>query len=63
MSRMAKRPVAVPRMPSFSIRPSSMVNPGMLGVTKNAVMAVLSEPGTGVRAITVKTCAMAALVM
>ena len=35
----------------------------MSGVTRNAVIAVLSEPGTGVRAITVKTCAMAAFVM
>jgi len=63
MSRMAKRPVAVPRMPSFSIRGSSIVNPGMSGVTRNAVIAVLSEPGIGVRAITVKTWAMAAFVM
>ena len=63
MSRMANRPVAVPRMPTFSIRGSSISNPGMSGVTRNAVMAVLSEPGTGVRAMTVKTCAIDAFVM
>ena len=63
MSRIAKRPVAVPLMPSFCIRGSSIVNPGMSGVTKNAVIAVLSEPGTGVRAITVKHWAIEAFVM
>ena len=55
--------MAVPRIPIFGIRGSSMVKPGISGVTKNAVTAVLSEPGTGVRAITVRTWAMAALVM
>ena len=63
MSRMAKRPVAVPRMPSFSIRGSSMVKPGMSGVTRNAVIAVLSVPEIGVRAITVRTWAIEAFVM
>ena len=63
MSRIAKRPVAVPRIPSFSIRGSSIVNPGMSGVTRNAVIAVLSDPGTGVRAMTVRTCAIEAFVM
>ena len=60
---MANLPVAVPRMPTFSIRASSIVNPGMSGVTRNAVIALLSEPGTGVLAMTVKTCAIAAFVM
>ncbi len=46
------------------MRASSMVNPGMSGVTRNAVIAVLpSFPGIGVRAITVSTCAIEALVM
>ena len=60
---LASRPVAVPRIPSLGMRGSSMVNPGMSGVTRNAVMLVLSEPGEGARAITVKTCAIEALVM
>ena len=63
MSFIAKRPVAVPRIPSFGIRGSSISNPGISGVTRNAVIAVLSDPGTGVRAITVSTCAMEAFVM
>ena len=63
MLRKANRAVAVPRSPSFSIRGSSTTNPGMSGVTRNAVMAVSVFPGTGVRAITVRTRAMATLVM
>ena len=59
----ANRPVAVPRIPIFGMRASRISNPGMSGVTRNAVIAVLSEPGTGVRAITVSSCAIAALVM
>src|SRR5437762_652414 len=59
----AKRPVAVPRIPIFGIRSSSISNPGMSGVTRKAVIAVLSDPGTGVRAITVSSCAIAALVI
>ena len=62
--RNAKRPVAVPRIPIFSIRPSISSNPGMSGVTRNAVIASFPGlPGTGVRAITVNTCAIAVLVM
>ena len=62
--RKANRPVAVPRIPIFSIRPSSNSNPGMSGVTKNAVIASFPGfPGTGVRAITVNTFAIAVLVM
>ena len=61
--RNASRAVAVPRIPSFGMRASMISNPGISGVTRNAVIAVLSEPGTGVRAITVSTCAIAALVM
>ena len=45
------------------MRASRISHPGMSGVTRKAVMAVLSEPGTGVRAITVSSCAIAALVM
>ena len=46
------------------MRGSSISNPGMSGVTRNAVIAVLpSLPGTGVRAMTVNTCAIEALVM
>ena len=64
MLRMPKRPVAVPWMPSFGMRASIISNPGMSGVTRNAVMASLPGfPGTGVRAITVRHCAIAALVM
>jgi hypothetical protein len=63
MSWKARRPVAVPRMPSFSIRGSIISKPGISGVTRNAVISVLSVPGTGVRAMTVSTRAMAALVM
>ncbi len=59
-----KRPVAVPRIPSFGMRGSIISKPGMSGVTRNAVIAVLpSLPGTGVRAITVRTCAIEAFVM
>ena len=63
MSRKASRAVAVPRTPSFSMRGSRTTKPGMSGVTRNAVMAVSFLPGTGVRAMTVSTCAMAPLVM
>ena len=59
----ASRAVAVPRMPSFSIRGSTMRKPGMSGVTRKAVTWVSSRPGTGVRAITVSTSAIAPLVM
>jgi hypothetical protein len=63
-SRIANRPVAVPRIPIFGMRASRISNPGMSGVTRNAVIDVLpSLPGSGVRAITVSTCAIAALVM
>ena len=59
-----KRPVAVPLIPSFGIRGSIISKPSMSGVTRNAVTAVLpSLPGTGVRAITVRTCAIEAFVM
>ena len=60
----AKRPVAVPRIPSFGIRASSIVKPAMSGVTRNAVIALFpSFPSIGVRAITVSTCAIDAFVM
>src|SRR5438477_1721698 len=62
-SRSANRPVAVPRIPSFGMRASSNVKRGMSGVMRNAVTAVLSDPGMGVRAITVSTCAIPAFVM
>ena len=46
------------------MRGSIISKPGMSGVTRNAVIAVLpSLPGTGVRAMTVRTCAIEALVM
>ena len=62
--RIANCPVAVPRIPTFSIRGLMISNPAMSGVTRNAVIASLPGfPGTGVRAITVNTCAIAALVM
>ena len=44
-SRSAKRPVAVPRIPSFGMRASSISKPGMSGVTRNAVIAVLPDSG------------------
>ena len=60
----ANRPVAVPRIPIFGIRASRISKPGMSGVTRKAVIAVLpSFPGTGVRAMTVNTWAIPALVM
>ena len=48
---------------AFGMRGSSIVNPGMSGVTRNAVIASCPLPGTGVRAMTVSTCAIEALVM
>ncbi len=63
MLRKARREVAVPRMPSFFMRGSTMVNPGISGVTRKAVTADSFLPGTGVRAMTVSTCAIAPLVM
>jgi hypothetical protein len=56
-------PVAVPRMPHFSARASITSNPGMSGVTRNAVTFPFGFEGSGVRAITVRTCAMPPLVM
>src|SRR5262249_62363459 len=50
--RNANRPVAVPRIPILGIRASSISNPGMSGVTRKAVIAVLHDPGTGVRPLT-----------
>ncbi len=55
--------VAVPRIPSFSIRGSTTRKPGMSGVTRKAVTSVWSRPAIGVRAITVRTSAIAPLVM
>ena len=63
MSRNASRLVAVPRTPHFGIRASVTSKPGMSGVTMNAVIFVSVEPGTGVRAITVSTCARLPLVI
>ena len=56
-------PVAVPRMPHFSARASSTSNPGMSGVTRNAVTFPLGFFRSGVRAITVRMWAMPPLVM
>ena len=63
MSRNARRAVAVPRTPHFGMRASRTSKPGMSGVTTNAVIFVSLLPGTGVRAITVSTWAMAPLVI
>ncbi len=56
-------PVAVPRMPHFSARASTTSKPGMSGVTRNAVTLPLGLLGSGVRAITVRMCAMPPFVM
>ena len=56
-------PVAVPRMPHFSARASTTWKPGMSGVTRNAVTLPFGPFGSGVRAITVRMCAMPPLVM
>ena len=51
-------------MPSFGMRGSIISKPGMSGVTKKRRdRRLASLPGTGVRAMTVSTCAMEALVM
>ena len=63
MSWKASRAVAVPRMPHFSIRASTTSKPGMSGVTRNAVTFDSPPSGSGVRAITVSTSAIAPLVM
>ena len=63
MSWKASRPVAVPRMPIFSIRFSTTSNPGMSGVTRNAVTFESPPFGSGVRAITVSTPAIPPLVI
>ena len=55
-------PVAVPRMPHFSARASTTSNPGVSGVTRNAVTFPLPS-GVGVRAMTVSTSAMPPFVM
>ena len=55
--------VAVPRMPSFSIRGSTTSKPGISGVTRNAVTCRVAAACNGVRAMTVSTCAMPPLVM
>ncbi len=63
MSSKASFAVAVPRMPSFSILGSTTRKPGMSGETRKAVTAEVSRPGTAVRAMTVRTPAMAPLEM
>jgi hypothetical protein len=50
-------------MPSLTMRGSTSSNPGISGVTRKAVTALSLLPGTGVRAMTVSTWAMAALVI
>jgi hypothetical protein len=55
-------PVAVPRMPHLGARASTTSKPGRSGVTRNAVTLLLPS-GVGVRAITVRMCAMPPLVM
>ena len=54
--------VAVPRIPRASARLGGLPNPGRSGVTRNAV-TLESPPGPVVRAMTVRTSAMAPLVM
>ncbi len=63
MSLKARRAVAVPRIPTLSIRASTTSKPGMSGVTRKAVTLPSGSLGSGVRAITVNTPAMAPLVM
>ena len=58
-----KPAVAVPRMPHFGMRASTTSNPGMSGVTRNAVTLPSGSEATGVRAMTVSTWAMPPLVM
>ena len=55
--------VLVPRMPHFSARATSTSKPGMSGVTRNAVTFPFGFFGSGVRAITVRSCAMPPFVM
>ena len=50
-------------MPTFGMRASRTSKPGMSGVTMNALTLVSLLSGTGVRAMTVSTPAMAPLVM
>ena len=63
MSWNASRAVAVPRMPHLGIRASTTSKPGMSGVTRKAVTFESPPRGSGVRAITVRTSAIAPLVM
>ncbi len=63
MSWNASCAVAVPRMPHLGIRASTTSNPGMSGVTRNAVTFDSPPRGSGVRAMTVSTSAIAPLVM
>ena len=63
MSWNASLAVAVPRMPHLAIRASTTSNPGMSGVTRKAVTFESPPLGSGVRAMTVRTSAIAPLVM
>jgi hypothetical protein len=63
ISRNSSVEVAVPRIPHFGIRPSTTSNPGISGVTRKAVIFDGPPAGSGVRAITVRTPAIAPFVM
>ena len=54
---------AVPRIPHLAMRGSTISKPGRSGVTRNAVILDSPPAGSGVRAITVRTSAIAPLVM